>query len=278
MTERRYYSIRTGKHPIGVKLDLQMLLRLFYSVYCDFNRKGYFQEAFGYNCVDAGDVDGIIGPDNEAYIFFKLRKDNLWPIHATYQQYSEEDLFDIIELLYDHISKPIHGNYHSWNDCGWHYDEFDTKTGQDEFRARINEILKDYSAFELAENGEILTTSISGADDLFQPAKLEYEADNIDAKIEKAILKFRRYHSSIEDKKDAIKELADVFEYLRPRLEKAITKKDEGDLFNIANNFGIRHHNDKQKIDFDKEIWFDWMFYYYISTLNTVIRVLKKVE
>ena len=240
---------------MGAKLDLPMLLRLFYSVHCDFERKGYFQEAFGYNCVDAGNVDGTIGPDIESYIFLRLRKDNLWPIHANYQQYPEEDLFDIIEFLYDNISKPIHGTYHSWAKCGWHYDEFDTKPGQNEFRTKINAILKDYAAFELSENGEILSTAILGADDLFQPARLEYDSNNVDNRIEKAILKYRRYHVSLDEKKEAIKELVDVLEFLRPKLKTAITTKDEGDLFNIANNFGIRHHNDKQKNDYDKEIW-----------------------
>jgi hypothetical protein len=278
MAERRYYSIRTGKHPTGAKLDLPMLLRLFYSLFCDFERKGYFQEAFGYTCVDVGDVNGTIGPDIEAYLFLKLRKDNLWPINDKYRQYTEEDLFDIIELLYDHISKPTHGKYHDWNECGWHYDKFDRDLGQEEFRIRINEILKDYQGFELAKNGEILSTAISGAEDLFLPAKLEYDTNNIDNRIERAVLKFRRYHSSLDDKKDSVKELADVLEFLRPKLGMAITKKDEGDLFNIANNFGIRHHNEKQKTDYDKEIWLDWMFYHYIATLNTIIRMLKKAE
>src|ERR1035437_4274797 len=203
MAERRYYSIRTGKHPKGAKLDLPMLLRIFYSAYCDFGRRGYIQEAFGYDCVDAGHIDGTIGPDIEAYLFFKLRKDNLWPIHDKYQQYVEEDLFDIIELLYDHISKPIHGKFHDWNDCGWHYDEFDSKLGQNEFKDKINELLKDYSAFELAESGEILSTAIPGADDLFQPARIEYDSSNVDNRIEKAVLAFRRYHVSLDEKKDA---------------------------------------------------------------------------
>lgn len=100
----------------------------------------------------------------------------------------------------------------------------------------------------------------------------------MDNRINKAILAFRRYHVSADEKKDAIKELADVLEFLRPRLGEAITKKDESDLFNIANNFGIRHHNDRQKTDYDKEIWLNWMFYFYIATLHTVLRILKKAE
>jgi hypothetical protein len=278
MAERRYYSIRTGKHPAGAKIDLPVLLRLFHFLYCDFERRGYLQEAFGYYCFDVGYVNGTIGSDITSYFFLKLRKDDLWPVHASYPEYSKEDLFDIIELLYDHISFPVSGWEHTYNNCGWHYDKCDRDRGQEEFRTRINEILKDYQGFELTKNGEILSSTIPGTEDLFLPARLEYEANNVDNRIEKAKLKYRRYHSSLDDKKDAIKELADVLEYLRHKLAQAITKNDESDLFNIANNFGIRHHNDKQKTDYDKEIWLDWMFYYYLATLQMVLRKLKKVE
>jgi hypothetical protein len=50
------------------------------------------------------------------------------------------------------------------------------------------------------------------------------------------------------------------------------------DLFNIANNFGIRHYNEKQKTNYDQEVWLDWIFYYYLATINTIIRLIKKRE
>jgi len=93
-----------------------------------------------------------------------------------------------------------------------------------------------------------------------------------------AILKFRRYRSSLEDRKDSIRDLADVLEFLRSQLKSVITKNDENDLFNIANNFGIRHHNDLQKIDYDKAIWYSWMFYYYLATIHASVRLIKKNE
>jgi hypothetical protein len=36
--------------------------------------------------------------------------------------------------------------------------------------------------------------------------------------------------------------------------------KDEGELFNIASNFAIRHHNRQHKTDYDAGIWLAWMF------------------
>lgn len=52
----------------------------------------------------------------------------------------------------------------------------------------------------------------------------------------------------------------------------AISSSDEKDLFNIANNFLIRHHNDKQKTDYDANLWLSWMFYIYLSTIHLILR------
>jgi hypothetical protein len=65
-------------------------------------------------------------------------------------------------------------------------------------------------------------------------------------------------------------------EFIRPEIEKNISSKDESDLFNIVNNFGIRHHNTKQKTNYDRNIWLSWMFYYYLATLHACLRIIKK--
>jgi len=69
--------------------------------------------------------------------------------------------------------------------------------------------------------------------------------------------------------------LADILESLRPKLKLVLTHKDEDDLFNIANNFGIRHKNERQKTDYDP-LWLSWMFYYYLATIHFVTRRLEK--
>jgi hypothetical protein len=54
----RYYSVRTGKNPLGTSIDLFALSSLFHTAYRQLEEAGYFQEHFGYTCVDAGDVPG----------------------------------------------------------------------------------------------------------------------------------------------------------------------------------------------------------------------------
>jgi len=279
MSNRKYYSTRIGKNPDASLYDLPILLRLFSDFYLEFLNKDYFQEDFGYLCEDAGEVSGKLGSDIEAQMFRAIRKPDLWPIQQKFKSYSEDDLFDVIEFLYDHVSKPIDGYFHSYNACGYHYDTFDKKTGQQEFRDNISQILCDYKeGYELSDNGEILESPEQGLENLFAASLPTHDPDNVEQRVQAAILKFRLYRSSLEDRRNAIRDLADVLEYLRPQLETVITKKDDGDLFDIANNFGIRHHNKKQKQDYDKAIWYSWMFYYYLATIHACLRLIKKAE
>jgi len=280
MVEREYYSIRTGKNPTGKRLDLSFFKRLFITVYNDFDGKGYFQEAFGYSCVDQGYVPGKLG-NIEAHILRKLRKADLWPITPKCWAYKEEDLFDIIEFLFDQVSKPetTGAYYHSYGDCGYHYKQFYKKPGQSEFRAEINQLLRDYGdGYELSAEGIILNLPEAGMAPLLETQLPNCDPENIKARVDNAILKFRRYRSSIEERHEAVRELVDVLEFLRPKLKDVITKKDESDLFNIINNFGIRHHNLKQQTDYDQSVWLPWMFYFYLATIHAVTGLIEKKE
>lgn len=279
MVNRRYYSTRTGKNTDAVRFDLPMLCRLFRDIYLEFRTNDYFQEAFGYECVDQGELVGKLGNDIEAQFFRILRKPNLWQIQDKCVNYSEDDFFDVIELLHDWISKPIDGFLHTYANCGWHYHTFDKKAGQKEFRDKINDILCDYKdGYELSEKGEILERAEQGLDLLFEANLPTYDVENVEKKVEEAILKFRRYRSSLNDIRDAIRDLVDVLEFLRAKIKKVIISNDESDLFNIANNFGIRHHNERQKTDFDQAIWYSWMFYYYLATIHACLRLIEKAE
>jgi hypothetical protein len=162
---RRYFSARTGLNPNAVTHDLPTVKRLFLSVYESLEREGYFQEAFGYDCVDAGGVFGYAGTDIQMYFFRRLKKADLWPIsrQRVIDDYSEDDLFDVIELLFDEVSKPVNGSYHSWSECGWHYTTFTKKPGQVRFRQEINEVLAGYrEGWELSRAGEILALGDTG--------------------------------------------------------------------------------------------------------------------
>jgi hypothetical protein len=273
---RRYYSVRTGKHPYGSNVPLSVLAALLYATYGQLAEAGYFQQHFGYSCVDSGDVPGKLGGDIGSALLFHLRRDSLWPFPEKFAGLSEDELFDLVEFLHDHVSKPIDGYHHTYAQCGWHYDTFDPKTGQAEYRERVNLLLESYKGgFEVSDQGEVRELPQPGTSPLLA-ASLPSSDANVTARVESAIEKFRRYRSTATERRDAIRDLADVLEYLRPQLKLVLAKQDEADLFNIANNFAIRHHNQQQKSDYDASIWLSWMFYFYLATIHATMRMLQK--
>lgn len=274
--ETPYYSIRTGKNPAAV-LDLPVLRRMFLIVYQELQRAGYFDESFGSWCIDSGAMPGTLGEDIDGTFFLKLRKPGLWPINQKIEDYSEDDLFDVIEFLFDHASKPIDGHHHSYGNCGMHWSTFSREQGRAEFRVRANRLLGGYGkGFSLSERGEILEAPDPGMSALIEANLPPHEPNNVEAKVKAATEKFRRHHATIEDRREAIRALADVLEFLRPQIRNVLSSQDESDLFNLANNFGIRHHNQKQKTNYDQPIWHSWMFYYYLATIHACFRLLAK--
>jgi hypothetical protein len=279
MRDKPYYSVRTGKNPLGAELDLATVQRVFSGMYATWEDEGYFQEALGYDCVDAGFIAGSVGRDVEGYVLFELRKSNLLPIRTEIKNYTEDDLFDVIEFLYEHVSKPTERSYHSYSDCGWHCSTFDRTEGRAEFREKVNRILHRYrGGFELSTDGEILSLPDAGFQALMQAALPSGDPENVEARVEAARRKFRRHRATLDERRDAIRDLADVLEFLRPKLKGLLASKDESDLFNLANNFGVRHHNALQKVAYDRPIWYSWLFYYYLATIHAVVRLIKKHE
>lgn len=206
-----------------------------------------------------------------------LRKEKLFPIHKHLPEYTEDDFFDVVEFLFDHCSKGSGGFFHQWGDCGTHYREFDGKAGRTYFRELMNPILFDFQeGFEISGDGEILMNGEEYLNPLLEAQVPANDSENITYRVNSAVAKFRRLKSSPDDRKDALRELVDVLEFLRAQAKDCLDSQDEKDLFNLANNFGIRHHNAAQKTNYDKPIWYSWMFYYYLSTIHALLRLIEK--
>lgn len=185
-----------------------------------------------------------------------MRWHDLWPIHKCVYEYDEQKLFTVIEFLFDYVSEPQTVYLHKWMDCGYHTSDYDKPKGRAKYRDEMNEILKDYkSGYSLSEAGEIQECPPDGLEFVFEEIKTD-DPENIDDRRHLAVSKYRRYSATLDEKKDAVRTLGDILEYLR---KEGITlpSKDKSDLFNILNNFDIRHHNREQKKEYDKEIWYD---------------------
>ena len=275
---REYYSQRKGLIDNQDHVDFDILRRMFRSIFRDFEQKGYFQEYFGTNCVD-GFIAGKVGSNISDYVYYKLKNDRLWPIPQLIDEYSENDIFSMIEFLYDHVSKGLQGYMHGFDNCGEHFEQFDKDLGKADLKMALNPVLKAYKGgYELNAAGEIDEIIGLPMKTLVEAKIVTSDHDNVTNKIDSAIAKFRRYDDGCQSKKEAIRELADVLEYLRPRAKKVISKKDDSALFQIANNFAIRHHNASQSNDYNKVVWYSWMFYFYLSSIHAILRFIKISE
>jgi hypothetical protein len=276
--EHTFYSVRSGINKNAKGFELPELKELFLRTYTDLQEKGYFDEFLGSYCVDMDEIKGKVS-DVELEILIKIRKQSLWPIDDIHvSQYGEDDLFDIIEFLYQNVSKPIDGDYHSYYDCGMHWHTFNKEEGERIYMEKINAILALYKKpFELSKHGEILHKPEQGFETIFE-ADIPSDKLTIKTRINSAVLSYRRHGSTLDNRRQAVRDLADVLEYLRPKVKSLFTKQDEKDLYNIANNFGIRHHNDKQKTDYDTGLWLSWMFYYYLATIHVLLRKMRYDE
>jgi hypothetical protein len=235
---------------------------------------GYFDEAFGFTCVDAGDVDGRVR-DPELEMLLTIRKKGLWPVPQKAASYTEDDFFDVAEFLFQYVSKPIDGTMHSYDQCGMHWETFSQVQGRKEFREKVNSVLAHYKhRYELSIDGEVLHRPEAGFEAIFD-ADLPTEDKNVLSRVTAATLRYRRHGSTVDDRRQGVRDLADVLEYLRPKVKALLTSADEKDLFNIANNFGIRHHNEKQRTAYDTSIWLSWMFYFYLATIHVVLRKIE---
>jgi hypothetical protein len=202
-----------------------------------------------------------------------------WPPHDV----TEDHVFEALEFLHDHVSRPGE-MIDMTSERGFNYsdyDGYDEKAGRAEFRREANTFLADYNpGFELTPEGTILALGAGGLQHILDAEIVPYDEVNVDSKVRNAIIKWRNRHLSPEEKKAAIRDLADVFEWLKKtkELTKILDRKDESAIFDIANNFAVRHHNPDQKANYDRSIWYSWMFHFYLATYHAAIRLLIKHE
>jgi hypothetical protein len=250
LSDKKYYNERKGS--LNSKIDFEELKAFFSLIYLEFENKKYFEHAK----VKWGRYPGL-------FIYRKTKLLDVWPIDDKIWSYDESTLFTVIEFLYDYVSEDerIYG-YEPFLGCG-----------KIEYREAVNEVLEDYDdGYELSEDGHILKLSPPGFETLIKENIETNDPENIDSRVKYAISKFSRYGASIDDKHEAVRALADVLEYLK-KCDIRLPEKDDKELFYIMNKFDIRHHNKDQNGDYDKDVWYDWMFYTFLASINVLLKL-----
>jgi hypothetical protein len=272
---RDYYNRRVGRDGERPKLTRAEAAELVAEAYTFIDQQGYLQRSFGFFCIDAREVAGRDGYEIHKPFLLEtgIRIDG--SVQDALKAGDETFLFTLIEFVHDHVAKPIEGGWHhTFSGCGWHYrqdDKFDEHAGRDEWRTKCNKALKFYDAgYQLSEAGEIVHIAPDGMVPLLQ-AQLPAKTSKTDReKVSNAVRTFQLGRSTRQERKQAVRELVDVLEFHRPHVKTHLFSKDEADIFNMANNFALRHHNNTQKDDYD-DTFLTWIFFLYLSTVHLIL-------
>jgi hypothetical protein len=270
-----YYAERKGPRPPRKLLDFNGLVTEVSRVVRELDTAGYFESAFGSSCVD-GDNDH---PAQGQRILSDLLDTDaaVWPVPDFVL---DEDLFySEIEALHDVVARPRSRRWHSYGH-EWDYSDFSRASGQRVYIWKINAVLeRGETSLRLSnagpDRGRLVETTGDPRDELIERVlAVPVARDRSD--VEHAVELFRRRGSSRDDKRSSVVALARVLEnYRKDVLAPRLLSRDESALFQIANQFDIRHRNADQHGEYADE-FLDWIFWWYLGTIELVHRLLVR--
>lgn len=274
-TVRPYWSQRKGGTvaPLTPEAAMDGFVRLVDGL-CN---RGYFDRAFPEGCVDD---HNFCPPDPSGQLENDLGVAGLWPLQRSRLQWDNDIFFDLVEVLHDLVARPRSRSFHNYSGCGWHYSEFAIEPARRLYRWEINRLLERSTlAFRLAEGGEDVGRLVAVTDDAraeLVSAVVE-RGDASGDRVRHALALFRARGAGDLDKRSAIVTLAGVLEERRDLLKEQLTRKDEGALFQIANEFALRHQGSSQRADYDVA-FLDWVFWWYLATIELSDRLIERTD
>lgn len=277
-TRRPYWSKKRLQTLEPAKLTFRETARQISDLITEFADSGYLAQAFGQDCVDSGQEVGTLGSAPVIEMYRQLGRGDLWPITEYWEKYALHDLCDVVEFVHDHMARPMRRYYHSYSSCGMHYSVFRREIAQKLYRTRVN-LIFDESLLHLMlnEHGRVEEVAADALEPLIAGARSDRSSGGRQHdELQHAIEQFRRRGASEAEKRLAIVALAGVLEERRDLIKTSLLTKDEATLFEIANKFNLRHRKANQQVDYDAELYFQWIFYWYVSTIRLTDRILER--
>jgi hypothetical protein len=269
---RPYWPQRHRHQEPGPYLDAPGARRAFASLVGELERQGYLDQALPRPCVDdRHETDH----DPAAELEKRLGIAGLWPLAPD--TWDDSTFYGLIEVYHDLVARPRERQFHDYGGCGWHYSSFSVTAGREVYRWKSNELLQAAGiSHRLADSGEDQGRLVAAFDDgrstLLADA-LDHAQPGTETRVRHAIALFRRRGATHEDKRSALITLAGVLEERRQLIKTELTSADEGALFHIANKFAMRHQNKQQLADYDPA-FLDWVFWWYLGTVELTNRVI----
>ena len=263
---------KSGEQALAVSETIDRFERMV----DDLRERGYFDEFFGDNCPDSFEME--LSP--QEVLAERYSVSGIWPIESTTRAGQNLASFlDLIEALDDLVRAPVTRSWHPFGVPHWDNTETSQRRGQEIYRWEVNRILEEsevpYTILPRGADAGYMAESLEA--DFADLADELAEIDNSDLKdrIDTAIALFRKRNGGRESKKSACVKLAGILEERRNLIKENLARSDESDLFNIANNFALRHHGDNQKDDYGPE-FLDWIFWTYMATVSLTEKLIER--
>jgi hypothetical protein len=182
---------------------------------------------------------------------------------------SVDEVLDFVQALYEIAAIDV-----------MEEDEDSTSSARARGRARMREVVDPVlnllePALALAGDGAIVQVTPSVFEPLVEhPLPADVATEDIAEDVGAAVHQFRRRHATAADRHGACVRLAGVLESLREQGEiRPALGADEGRLFEIANQFAIRHRNARQRTEYDQEVFHEWIFYVQLAAIRLAARL-----
>lgn len=271
-----YWSERRKGAAAPHTLSGPPIAREFDRLIRDFSNRGYFELAFDKDCVD--DPSTV---EPSAVIEELTGRAGLWEMSPAQLAEDRDAFCDLIEVLHDLVARPRSRSLHSYAGCGWHHGDFARGTAQILYRWSVNKLLeRSELGLRIADSGEDVGRLTEVTDEA-RADLVSKMADGPDEpttdRIRHAIALFRSRSATEHDKRSAAMTLALVLEERRDLLKQDLFTKDEGALFQIANQFAVRHQNAAQRADYDP-LFRDWIFWWYLATIELTDRLIQRAS
>lgn len=288
-TPRRYYLARheptePEAAPAAGDVDWLKLQQAWSALVENLVANGYLDRLAGDSCSDGQ------GADVQAARISVLIRDHCglvgqWPLTLVEDGLAtdEDVFFTLVEVFHDLVARPRVRMWHDFDQAFCWSSEFDEHAGQAVYRFAANELLNRCGVeYQLADSGEDQGLLVHAPADgratlVLRLARSVENSQRLGDPVTHAIKLFRSRDTSVEDKRSACIALAGVLEARRDLLKTELLTKDEGALFNIANNFAVRHQDASQQRDYD-EAYLDWIFWWYLATVELTNRLIARNE
>jgi hypothetical protein len=272
---RPYWPQRRNPQPPR-PFELDEVMDRFVRLVDELVDHGYFERFVPKECVDDRDY----GPPHPSELLeIWLGAADLWPLAASRQRWTADVFYGLIEFLHDQAARPRDRHWHDFSGCGWHFYKLAPEPGRSLYRWRVNRLLEaSVVPYRLADSGEDVGRLVAITDEAraqLTTAMVERADPTTGDRVRHAVAQFRARAGTEHDKRSAIIALAGVLEERKLLLKRELLRKDEDALFQIANQFAIRHQNEQQRADYDP-VFLDWVFWWYLATIDLTDRILDR--